>query len=100
VCFTLIDATTSHSMRDIFRTGGAWFSTPTNQNAFSFTATGAKVGRSSSPSVKVGSVMSEAAFLERKSDSATFIAVWQNVPDELGSEPIYKAIDEMINNWP
>jgi hypothetical protein len=95
----LINATTSQTMRDIFRTGGAWLSTLSNPNAFSFTATGAKVGHSSSPSARVGSVMSEAAFLERKSDSAPFVAVWQNVPDELGSEQIYKVIDEMINNW-
>jgi hypothetical protein len=95
----LINATTSQTMRDIFRTGNAWLSKLSNPNAFSFTATGAKVGHSSSPSARVGSVMSEAAFLERKSDSAPFVAVWQNVPDELGSEPIYKVIDEMINNW-
>jgi len=44
--------------------------------------------------------MSEAAFLNRKSDSAPFVAVWQNVPDALGFEPVYRVLDEMINNWP
>jgi hypothetical protein len=96
----LIDAASSDKMRQIFATGGAWLSTLANPNAFSFTAEGAKVGHSDSPSARVGSVMSEALFMKRKSDSAPFAAVWQNVPDELGSEPIYKVLDEMIKNWP
>ncbi len=29
-----------------------------------------------------------------------FLAVWQNVPDEPDSEPIYRVLDEMIKNWP
>jgi len=32
-------------------------------------------------------------------DSAPFVAVWQNVPDALGFEPIYRVLDEMIKNW-
>lgn len=96
----LVDADSSDKMRQIFATGGAWFDELPNQNTFSFTAEGAKVGHAQSPSAQVGSVMSEAVFLKRKSDSAQFAAVWQNVPDALGSEPIYKVIDEMIKNWP
>jgi hypothetical protein len=84
----LIDATASKTMRDIFATGGAWVSTLPDPNSFSFISTGAKVGHASSQSAKVGSVMSEAAYLERKSDGAPFVAVWQNVPDALGAEPI------------
>ena len=61
---------------------------------------GAKVGHSGSGSAFVGSVQSEAAFLNRKNDGTPFFAVWQNVPDELGSEPIYRVLDEMIKNWP
>jgi hypothetical protein len=99
-CGKLIDATASSTMRDIFRVGGAWLSTLPNKATFSFTDDGAKVGHSGSGSAFVGSVMSEAAFLNRKSDSAPFFAVWQNVPDELGSEPIYRVLDEMIKNWP
>jgi len=71
-----------------------------NKASFSFTDDGAKVGHSGSGSAFVGSVMSEAAFLNRKSDGTPFLAVWQNVPDELGSEPIYRVLDEMIKNWP
>jgi hypothetical protein len=96
----LIDAATSGTMRGIFRTGGAWLSTLANPNAFSFDADGAKVGHSSSASARVPTVMSEAVYLTRKSDSAPFVAVWQNVPDPLGSEPIYKVIDELVKNWP
>lgn len=98
----LIDPASSDAMRDIFRTGGAWLSTlpAATTNAFSFTADGAKVGHSDSASAQVGSVMSEALFMKRRSDSAPFAAVWQNVPDALGSEPIYRVLDEMIKNWP
>ena len=96
----LIDGAASLSMRGILRTGGAWLSTLTDPNAFSFTEDGAKVGHSGSASAKVGPVMSEAVFLKRKSDSAPFVAVWQNVPDALGSEPVYRVLDEMIKNWP
>jgi hypothetical protein len=96
----LIDAASSQTMRDIFATGGAWLATLANPNAFSFAADGAKVGHSASASAKVSSVMSEAVFLKRKSDSAPFAAVWQNVPDPLGAEPIYKVIDEVVKNWP
>jgi hypothetical protein len=96
----LIDQASSQAMRSIFRTGGAWLTTLANQNSFSFVSTGAKVGHSASASAKVGSVMSEAAFLDRKSDGEQFVAVWQNVPDALGSEPIYRVIDDVISNWP
>lgn len=96
----LIDAAASSTMRSIFRTGGAWLSTLTNKDSFSFTDDGAKVGHSASGSAFVGSVMSEAVFLNRKSDGAPFLAIWQNVPDELDSEPIYRVLDEMIKNWP
>jgi hypothetical protein len=96
----LIDKPSSQAMRDIYRTGGAWLSGLPNRGTFSFTATGAKVGHSASKSAKVGSVMSEAAFLERRNDGAPFIALWQNVPDELGAEPIYRVIDEIVKNWP
>jgi hypothetical protein len=99
-CGKLIDAAASASMRAIFRVGGAWLSTLPNKASFSFTDDGAKVGHSASGSAFVGSVMSEAAFLNRKSDGAPFLAVWQNVPDELDSEPIYRVLDEMIKNWP
>jgi len=94
------DPASDKTMRDIFAIGGAWLSTLADPNAFSFTADGAKVGHSSSASAHVGSVMSEAVFLKRKSDSAPFAAVWQNVPDPLGAEPIYQVIDELIKNWP
>lgn len=96
----LVDAASSQAMRTMFAAGGAWLSTLTSADAFSYTAEGAKVGHSSSGSAFVGSVMSEAAFLERKSDNAPFVAVWQNVPDELGSEPIYRVIDAMVRTWP
>ena len=96
----LIDAPSSRAMRAIYRTAGAWLSTLPNQASFSFTATGAKVGHASSASAKVGSVQSEAAFLERNSDGEPFVAVWQNVPDPLGSGPVYRVIDEVIRNWP
>jgi hypothetical protein len=96
----LIDAASSQTMRDIFATGGAWLSTLANPSAFSFTAEGAKVGHSSSASAGVSTVMSEALFLKRKTDSAPFVAVWQNVPDPLGAEPIYQVIDELVKNWP
>lgn len=96
----LIDAASSQTMRDIFATGGAWLALLANPNAFSFTADGAKVGHSASASARVSSVMSEAVFLKRKSDSAPFAAVWQNAPDPFGSEPIYQVIDELVKNWP
>jgi len=96
----LISPAASTSMREIFRAGGAWLTTLPNKASFSFTDDGAKVGHSASGSAFVGSVMSEAAFLDRKSDAAHFLAVWQNVPDELNSEPIYRVLDEMIKNWP
>jgi hypothetical protein len=96
----LIDAATSQTMRDIYATAGAWLSTLANPNAFSFTAEGAKVGHSDSASANVGMVMSEALFIKRKSDSSPFVAVWQNVPDPLGAQPIYQVIDELVKNWP
>jgi hypothetical protein len=98
----LIDAATSQTMVEIIQRGGAWFSTFTDdvKATFSFVDDGAKVGHSSSGSANVGSVQSEAAFLKRNSDDTMFIAVWQNVPDELGSLPIYRALDPMIRNWP
>ncbi len=96
----LISPAASTTMRGIFRTGGAWLSTLPNKASFSFTDDGAKVGHSGSGSAFVGSVQSEAAFLNRKNDGTPFFAVWQNVPDELGSEPIYRVLDEMIKNWP
>ena len=64
------------------------------------TATGTKVGHSSSGSAHVGSVQSEAVFLSRRSDDTEFIAVWQNVPDDLDSESIYRVLDPMIRDWP
>jgi hypothetical protein len=96
----LIDAPSSTAMRTIFRNGGAWLSTLANKDSFSFTEDGAKVGHSGSGSAFVGAVMSEAVFLNRKGDDAPFLAVWQNVADELGSEPIYRVLDEMVKNWP
>jgi hypothetical protein len=98
----LIDAATSQTMVEIIQRGGAWFSTFTDdvKATFSFVDDGAKVGHSSSGSANVGSVQSEAAFLKRNSDDTMFIAVWQNVPDELGSLPIYRVLDPMIRNWP
>jgi len=96
----LIDAAGSRDMRAIFARGAAWLSTLPNQGAFSFVATGAKVGHESSDTAKVGKVMSEAAFLRRKTDGAEFVAVWQNVPDPLGAEPIYRVIDEVVRTWP
>ena len=91
----LIDAASSQTMRDIFATGVAWLSLLADPNAFSFTEDGAKVGHDSSASARVGSVMSEAVFLKRKSDSAPFATVWQNVPDPLGAEPIYQVIERV-----
>jgi hypothetical protein len=96
----LVDQASSQTMRSIFTTGGAWLSMLANKNTFSYVSSGAKVGHSGSASAKVGSVMSEAAFLDRKSDDEKFVAVWQNVPDALGSAPIYRVIDEVIKNWP
>jgi hypothetical protein len=98
----LIDAASSQAMRGIFRTGAAWLSDLANPNAFSFTEDGAKVGHAPSASARVNWVKSEAVFLKRKSDSAPFAAVWQNVPDEIGPKPklIYEVIDEVVKNWP
>jgi hypothetical protein len=96
----LVDTASSQAMRGIVRPGGTWLSGLPSRDDFSFTGDGAKVGHSPSASAFVGSVMSEAAFLKRKSDDAPFLAVWQNVPDALGSEPIYRVIDEMIRTWP
>lgn len=96
----LISPAASTAMRGIFRTGGAWLSTLPNKASFSFTDDGAKVGHSGSGSAFVGSVMSEAAFLNRTGDGAPFLAVWQNVPDTLDSEPVYRVLDEMVKNWP
>lgn len=92
----LVDAAASQDMKSIFAMGGAWLA---DTSAMSFTFKGAKVGHSSSGSANVGSVMSEAAFLERRNDSAPFVAVWQNVPDPLGAEPIYRVINEVVKNW-
>ena len=36
--------------------------------------------------------MSEAVFLNRKTDDVPFIAVWQNVPDQLGAAAVYRVI--------
>ena len=98
----LIDATASQAMAGVIQRGGAWFSTLAAgvRATFSFTDVGAKVGHSASGSANVGSVQSEAAFLQRTSDNAMFIAVWQNVPDALGSLPIYRALDPVIRDWP
>ena len=98
----LVDAASSQRMRTLFEAGGpwSWFGQLSNAAAFSFEVTGAKIGHASSGSAFVGSVLSEAAYLRRKSDSARFLAVWQNVPDALGFEPIYRVIDEMVKNWP
>lgn len=98
----LVDAASSQRMRTMFNAGGgwSWFGQLSNPAAFSFEVTGCKIGHASSGSAFVGSVLSEAAYLRRKSDSARFLAVWQNVPDELGFEPVYRVIDEMIKNWP
>jgi hypothetical protein len=98
----LIDAAASQAMVGVIQRGGTWFSTfdAGVQATFSFTGAGAKVGHSASGSAHVGSVQSEAAFLKRTSDNAMFIAVWQNVPDELGSLPIYRALDPLIRDWP
>ena len=82
--------------------GGAWFYglSDAEKATFSFNDLGAKVGHSSSGSAFVGSVQSEAAFMDRNSDHVHFMVVWQNVPDELGSLPIYRVLDPMIRNWP
>jgi len=98
----LVDAAASQKMFEITERGGAWFSTMSvaEKAAFSFTDLGAKVGHSGSGSAFVGSVQSEAAFLDRTSDHAHFIAVWQNVPDELDSKAIYRVLDPMIRDWP
>jgi hypothetical protein len=98
----LIDPASSQTMQDIFSLGSGWawvHQTP-DPNGFSFTVDGAKVGHSDSPSAHVPSVLSEGAFLKRKSDSAPFVAVWQNVPDSLGFKPIYEVTDEVVKNWP
>lgn len=98
----LVDAASSQRMRALFEGGGpwSWFWQLGNTAAFSFEVTACKIGHASSGSAFVGSVLSEAAYLRRKSDGARFLAVWQNVPDELGFEPIYRVIDEMVKNWP
>jgi hypothetical protein len=98
----LVDAASSQRMRTMFESGGpwSWFGQLSNAAAFSFEVTGCKIGHASSGSAFVGSVLSEAAWLRRRSDSAPFLAVWQNVPDELGFEPIYRVIDEMVRTWP
>lgn len=96
----LVDAASSAAMRTMFEGGAAWLANLPNRASFAFTDLAAKVGHSSSGSAFVGSVMSEAAFLQRKSDNAEFVAVWQNVPDALGAEPIYRVLDEVIRNWP
>ncbi|MBA3774724.1 MAG: hypothetical protein H0X13_20170, partial [Ramlibacter sp.] len=98
----LIDLPASTTMRAMFDAGAgwSWFWQLASPETFSFTVTACKVGHSGSPSAKVGPVMSEAIFAQRKSDSAPFVAVWQNVPDALGSEPVYRVLDEMIKNWP
>lgn len=70
-------------MRGIFR-AGAWLSTLPNKDSFSFTDDGAKVGHSGSNSAFVGSVMSEAGPCQER-DGTPFLAIWQNVPDELDS---------------
>lgn len=98
----LVDAAASQKMFEITERGGAWFSTfaADVRATFSFNDLGAKVGHSGSGSAFVGSVQSEAAFMDRTSDHAHFIAVWQNVPDELGSLPIYRVLDPVIRDWP
>lgn len=98
----LVDAASSVRMRTLFEGGGpwSWFNQLDNTAAFSFEVTACKIGHASSGSAFVGSVLSEAAWLRRKSDDARFLAVWQNVPDDLGFEPIYRVIDEMVKNWP
>lgn len=96
----LVGAAESGQMRGIIGQGGSWVTTLSNASAFSFTDEGAKVGHSGSSSAGVGTVMSEAAFLRRKSDSADFVAVWQNVPDALGAKPVFAVIDDLIKNWP
>ena len=96
----LVDAASSAAMRTMFEGGAAWLSGLPNRASFGFTDLAAKVGHASSGSAFVGSVMSEAAFFQRKSDDAEFVAVWQNVPDALGAEPVYRVLDDMIRNWP
>lgn len=98
----LVDAAASQRMRTLFEGGGpwSWFWQMSNTGSFSFEVTGCKIGHASSGSAFVGSVLSEAAYLRRTSDSARFLAVWQNVPDALSFEPIYRVLDEMIKNWP
>jgi hypothetical protein len=98
----LVDAAASQRMRTLFEAGGpwSWFGQMSNSGSLSFEVTGCKIGHASSGSAFVGSVLSEAAYLRRKSDNARFLAVWQNVPDALSFEPIYRVLDEMIKNWP
>ena len=98
----LVDAASSQRMRTLFNAGSvwSWFGQLSDTATFSFEVTGCKIGHASSGSAFVGSVLSEAAYLRRKSDGAPFLAVWQNVPDELGFPPIYRAIDEMVRTWP
>ena len=98
----LVDAASSQRMKTLFNAGAgwSWFKPGANAGTFSFEVTGCKVGHASSGSAFVGSVLSEAAYLRRKSDGARFIAVWQNVPDELHHAPIYQVINEMVSTWP
>lgn len=96
----LVDAASSAAMRTMFEGGAAWLAGLPDRASFGFTDVAGKVGHSSSGSAFVGSVMSEAAFLKRRSDNAEFVAVWQNVPDALGAEPIYRVLDQMIRHWP
>jgi len=62
-------------------------------------STGASLGLAGVDVAALG-IPDEAAYLRRKSDNARFLAVWQNVPDALSFEPIYRVLDEMIKNWP
>ncbi len=98
----LIDAAASQAMRDLFAPGGAWswFGQVPGASGLSFEVTGCKVGESGSGSAFVGTVLSEGAFLRRKSDDARFVVVWQNMDAQMALAPIYQVIDAMVRDWP
>ncbi len=96
----LVDLDSSLEMLNIFKQDGSWISANALKSSVSFKVFGAKVGHYKSADAKVGFVMSEAAFLIRVVDKANFAIVWQNVPDEMGIEPIYRVIDNVVKNWP
>jgi hypothetical protein len=94
---TLVDPASSGEMVTLFSGGLPWLSAVGNPGPLSFTITAAKVGHAASGSARVGSVMSEAAFLDR--GGVPFVAVWQNYPDG-DVMNVYRVIDEVVKKWP